>query len=425
MPHTRPLPVLPALVTVESLGGLGDGIATLDGTPVFIPKSCPGDRIMARVVHQNRDGMYAKIEELVTPGPGRHIPPCRYFDRCGGCSLQQLSPDSYREFKSRTFQNAITHAGYDGSNAEISFLPSDTRRRVEFKIDMQSGKPLLAFHEPRSHTPIAIERCLILHPQLQALIAPVNAWLADAPFASGLFALSLTLADSGTDMLLTFRGPDMPQAIPLDGVCARLGVNRINLRPREGKAATAASAAPVTMALAGYDIPLPPDAFLQATAEGQKLLTESALAACDGAKQVVDLFCGIGTYSFPASRRVKTHAAEGDTGMIQAMREAIGRHGITSLSCEARDLFKNPFSAGELAGYDAAIINPPRLGARAQCEQLALARIPRIALISCNPATFTRDARILKAAGYRMASAMGVDQFVYSPHLELTALFCL
>lgn len=396
--------------------------------PVFIPKSSSGDRLKVRIIHQNRDGMQARIEDIISPGPQRVLSPCTYFDRCGGCSLQQLSLNSYREFKTGIVHNALTHAGYSNASADILFLPPDSRRRVEFKIAHNTEKPALAFHEPRSHTPITIDKCLILHPQLQALIAPVNAILADAEFTRYLYALSLTLSDTGIDMLLTFQteawqNGNALSSIPNMGICARLGINRISARGRKGAPRIIETVQPVEMKLDGYAIPLPPDAFLQATLEGQQYLTEKALSACKGASGIIDLFSGIGTYSFAASRLAPTHAAEGDTSMVEAMQSSIGRHGITSLSCEQRDLFKHPFSRRELALYDAAIINPPRAGAKNQCRELAASGIANIAMISCNPATFARDARILKEAGYRLTSATAIDQFVFSPHIELVAVF--
>ena len=137
------------------------------------------------------------------------------------------------------------------------------------------------------------------------------------------------------------------------------------------------------------------------------------------AASVVDLFCGIGTYSFCLSESTKVHAVEGDADMIAAIR----RHATPSLSVEQRDLFKNPLTAKELARFDAAIINPPRIGAKAQTEQLAQSDIGTICMVSCNPASFARDAKILGSAGFTLAQAQGIDQFVYSPHLEITGVF--
>ncbi len=375
------------------------------------------------IVHENRDGAQAQIDNILGWGIDRIIPPCGYFDRCGGCSLQQLSEPSYQAFKTKIFYNALTHAGYKTDDAKTVFFPASTRRRVEFKIAREEGRIRLAFLEPRSHTPVTIDHCLILRPELQALIAPISQALSAGDFSATLYSVGLTIADSGIDMLLTFRNTDLAALPPMESLCKLLGLARISARNREEATRILHIEKPVEMTLGGYAIPLPPDAFLQASAEGQALLTEAALAACDGAKSVVDLFCGIGTYSFAASRKAKTQAVESDAAMVAAMQKSIKQHSITSLTAEKRDLFKTPLTPFELNRFDAAIINPPRLGAKAQCEYLAKSTVKTVAMVSCNPATFSRDAKILKSAGFKLQFAQAIDQFVFSPHLEITALF--
>jgi len=422
LPLTQASPAT-ATVRVESLGGLGDGIARLNGKPVFIPKSIPGDELLVRIIHENRDGLQAQIETILTPGPHRIIPPCGYYDICGGCSLQHFSDPYYRDFKTRVLRNSITHAGYSNIPSEVTFISPSTRRRVEFKIDHSGAQPALAYHAPKSHTPVTIKNCLILTPELQSLIGPLNHALSQWQFTPTLYALSLTAADSGIDMLLTVRGELIPPMPDMKPWCETLGINRISIRTREGKPEILAQIKAVEMNLGGYSIPLPPDAFLQATAQGQELLTEAALEACDGNQDVADLFCGIGTYSFAASKLANVHAIEGDAGMVRAMQSSVKTNAIAALHASQRDLFKNPLKPSELSRFNAVIINPPRLGAKAQCEELARSQIKTITMISCNPATFARDAKILKTAGFDLVSASGIDQFVFSQHLEVVAQF--
>jgi len=393
-------------VTVESLGGLGDGIASYNGKPLFVAKSCVGDRLRVRIVHENHDGYQGIITEVLSGGEHRREAPCVYFSECGGCSLQQLQEEHYRAFKTRMLASAVARSGYD-MPADILFLPTGTRRRVEFKV----GGGTLAFHAPRSHRPVAVEHCLILTPALQALIAPLNEVVGDW---SGLFSVGLTQADVGIDMMLTFR--DSIPALALEAVCAQLGIARVCVRTREGKAKILHQAGPVEMLLGDKRVALPPEAFLQATAEGQAALTQAVLEGVMDATLVVDLFCGIGTYSFPLSARAKVHAVEGDGAMVAAAKAA-------GLSAEQRDLFKSPLTAKELARFDAAVINPPRAGAKAQCEQLVASGISRVVMVSCNPASFARDAALFNKNGFRLTRALGIDQFVFSQHLEIVGIF--
>jgi len=413
----------PVMVTVESLGGLGDGIASYNGKPLFIPKSCAGDRLEVRIVHENHNGLQGVIERIISPGPERRDAPCPYFDRCGGCSLQQLVPVAYREFKTRMLHSALARAGFPSPDAQVVFLPAATRRRVEFKVSHEAGNIALSFHAPRSHTAIAIDQCLVLRPELQAMIAPVNRALSSYKAAKYLYAVSLTAADSGIDMLLTFKGCDIASLPPLDRIASELNLARICVRIAETQPIVAVQSTSVDMQLGDFLVPLPPDAFLQATREGQEQLTTAALKAAEGATSVIDLFCGIGTYSFPLSAQSAVHAIEGEAVMVAAIQKAAQKYGIRSLTAEARDLFKHPFTVQELARFDAAVINPPRTGAKAQTEALAQSAISSVAMISCNPATFARDAQILAAGGFSLVSAQGIDQFVWNQHLEIAALF--
>lgn len=411
--------VIEADVEITALGGLGDGVAQHAGAPLYVPKSCVGDRLRVRAGHEN----YAEIIEILHAGPDRRAAPCEYFDRCGGCALQQLSAESYREFKTKIFHDSLARAGFPEVRGDVEFLPSATRRRVEFNIAWNNNIPSLAFYAPRSHQPIAISRCPVLVPALQTIITPLNAALAAWPFARSIAALSLTLADAGVDMVLTLKHNALPDAAMLVRDAALLGIARVSARTADKKLHVLVKHAPVEMRLRPCAVPLPPDAFLQATAQGQHLLTDFAIAATQHATQLVDLFCGIGTYSLPLAAHTQVHAMEGDAAMTGALRNAAKRQNISALSVEARDLCKHPLTARELNRFDAAIINPPRAGAAAQVQELAASQLKNIVMISCNPATFARDALTLKQAGFALTRAQGIDQFVWNPHLEIAAQF--
>jgi 23S rRNA (uracil1939-C5)-methyltransferase len=177
------------------------------------------------------------------------------------------------------------------------------------------------------------------------------------------------------------------------------------------------------MQLGDFHIPLTPNGFLQATKEGQDKLTAIVMKATAPASRVLDLFCGIGSYSFPLSSTAPTHAVELDKEMVASMHAAIKRNAVPNLTVEQRDLFKHPIAAPELNSFHTVVINPPRIGAKAQCLQLAQSSVAKVVMISCNPATFARDAKILNNAGFRIINATGIDQFVWSPHLEIAAVF--
>ncbi|MBY0408152.1 MAG: hypothetical protein K2Q01_10705, partial [Rickettsiales bacterium] len=196
-----------AEVTVTSVGGLGDGLSQWQEKTLFIPKTCVGDRVRARIIHENHEGYTATLLEVLEAGPERVPAPCPHFAACGGCTLQQLNETAYRDFKTRTLHSAITRAGFDHAIAQMQFLAPGTRRRVEFKLHHLPEGLRLGFFEPRSRTPVPITECLILRPELQALLAPLTEALKRLSNLRNIRACALTLADSGIDLLLTLQDP--------------------------------------------------------------------------------------------------------------------------------------------------------------------------------------------------------------------------
>lgn len=411
-------------VTIDALGGLGDGIARLHGKPIIIPKTCGGDRLKVQIIRETKDCYHGVMTDLIHPGPERQTPPCQYFDRCGGCTMQHLVPSAYSDFKHRLLHEAIARTGFAAPQSEVIFLPAHTRRRVEFKLHHTKSNVSLAFHALRSHTPVVVSECLVLHPALQSLIGPLSNALSALPGVDAIYAVSATIADEGIDLVLIAKQPValLPSALEL--LCTVTGIARVSTRIGDDAPRVAHEASPVKMHLGGYPVALPPGAFLQATAQGQQLLTEHVVRAIKpNAASVIDLFCGIGTYSFSLSRHAKTHAVEGDQTMVDTITSTVSKEQIKGLTAERRDLFKNPLPASVLKRFDAAVINPPRAGAKAQTEQIANSGIPTVVMISCNPATFARDAAILRLAGYTLAFIQGIDQFLWSQHLEIAAVF--
>jgi 23S rRNA (uracil1939-C5)-methyltransferase len=404
------------------LGGLGDGIATFNGKPLFIPKSTQGDVLDIRIVHETKEALRGEIAAIVTAGPQRVQAPCPHFSLCGGCSHQHIAQQHYRDFKQGILHTALGYAGFRDYPADITFLPAATRRRAEFKILFDGNRLALAYHGLRSHDRIAIQSCIILTPALQNLLPPLAQVLGKLPFARELESVSITQADSGIDLLLELKKPMVVEENSLSALAETLNIGRISLQTGSG-IKTLLERHPIAIDCGGYAIAIPPHAFLQASKEAQILLTEKILAATAGVKSIVDLFCGIGTYSFPLAKSAQVLALEGDATMASGLRAATHAHGITTLTAKQRDLFKSPLTAKELSPFTAAIINPPRAGAKAQTEALAQSKIQKVVMVSCNPATFSRDAKTLKEASFSLESAQGIDQFAYSPHLEIVAVF--
>lgn len=397
-------------LTITRLGGLGDGSGLHEGKPVFISKSCIGDVLKVQETSAKSDAKRAEILEIITAGPNRVSAPCPHYAACGGCSLQHLSTDSYQQFKRDIITSALGYADFPDVIPVFHFLSPANRRRADFKVDHAK----LAYVSAKSHDRVAIESCLILVPELQALIQPINQLLPQFPHVTGL---AMTRADSGIDILLQVKSSEGGLA-SYQHFADALPIARLSVQWPSGPIQSLAQTDQVLMNLSGHDVPIPADAFLQASAEAQALITDIVVKTTNGVSPVVDLFAGIGTYSFPMSARARVHAVDNNGPMIDHIRSISPK-----VTVQKRDLFLNPLSAAELSKYKAAVINPPRMGAAAQVKQLATSSIRKIVMISCNHATWSRDARVLKQAGYTLESLTVIDQFVFSPHLELVSVF--
>ncbi len=383
--------------------------------------------LSVRIIHNTRELSRGEIVEVIKPGEKRVEAPCPHFAVCGGCSLQQMEIGYYQEFKRKIVSNALRQSGFADAVANTIFLVPASRRRAEFKLLKEDGKWHFAYLGRSSHTKVAITTCLILEPQLQNILPLLQEHISSLPFVQDIESVSITAADSGIEVILQLSSAAKSLktgnfAGELKHIAEMVNLRRIAIVNHAYEPLAAIENGALTMRLGNIDISLPHDAFLQATSEGQKLLTDFAVSGASGAKRIADLFCGIGTYSVVMAETASVHAIDDHALMISNFKQAANANKL-NLTAEARNLFTKPLSASELKSLDAVVINPPRLGAKAQCEQIALANIKKVVMVSCNPATFARDAKILKNAGFTLKDALAIDQFVWSPHLEIAASF--
>lgn len=419
----------PVELEIASLGAHGDGIARHAGTQIYVPYTVPGDRVLARLERQRGEGRAASLEKLLVSGPGRAAPSCRHFGACGGCALQHLDAALYEETKLGLVRNALARHGFaDAPVAPLRRIPPGTRRRVRLSLARprnQTGWPGVGFAERASHTLVDIGECAVLEPRLFAMVEPLRAFAAEILEPGEGGHATMQAVDGGIDLLLDLpRIPGLGGLEALAGFAAKHDLARLVWRgPDGGEPVPAAQRRPVQVVFAGVAVDLPVEGFLQATREAEAALTEAVLGAVGGATRVADLFAGIGTFTFALAAERKAHAVEGWQPAVAALRAAAHRAVLDRVSAETRDLESRPLEPDELKAYDAVVFDPPRIGAKAQAAALARSRVPRIAAVSCNPATFARDARLLVSGGYRLASVQPIDQFLWSPHIELVAAF--
>ncbi len=398
-------------VKIKRLGHLGDGIA--DG-PIYVPAALPGE-----VVSGTLDGEHLRDPKIDTPSENRVKPPCSHAKSCGGCQLQHASDAFVSDWKRDVVRQALAAHGIAVDLGEPVMSPPQSRRRATFSVRRTKKGALAGFHMKASDTIISVPNCQLVHPDLTAALRMVEALGVLGASRKGELSVLVTRSDTGLDVSV-MGGKEMD--VDLHQSLAELAREYDLARIAWDGEIALQRRAPV-LRLGSADVTPPPGAFLQATKEGEAALIDAVKQALTGAKRVVDLFAGCGTFALPLARDAMVHAVEGDRDMVNALDHAWrNAEGLKRITHESRDLFRNPLLPDELSKFDGVVIDPPRAGAAAQVAELASAKIPRIAHVSCNPATFARDTATLIRAGYDVEWVQVVDQFRWSTHVELVAL---
>ena len=386
------------------LAGRGDGV-TADGR--FVPMAAPGDTL-------NADG-------TIILGPHRATPPCRHFSTCGGCQLQHIDDSAYADYLTARISEALTAQGVAVPEiAPPHISPPHTRRRASLRAERKGRVVTLGFREGKSHKLVDLAECPVMHPALFALVRPLRGLLSTLVRDKRGADIRMTLADQGVD--LTIAGVEVEGLAATEALtdfAARHSLARLSIDEGYG-ASPRWEPEPVTVTLGGVAVIMPEGAFLQATADGEAAVVAAVRSIIGDATSVADLFAGLGTFTFASARAC--HAVEGARDAVLALLSAANR-GVLPVTSEHRDLFRRPLNSAELARFDAVILDPPRAGATEQVAQLAESVVPRIAYVSCNPATFARDAKQLVDAGYTLGKITPVGQFRWSTHVELAASF--
>ena len=388
---------------IVRIAARGDGL-TASGRHVAF--AAPGDLLLA-------DG-------TVQPGPGHQVPPCRHFPECGGCQLQHLTDNAYADYCVSRVTGALAQHGLEAEIRAPHLSPPRTRRRASLRALKAGGRVLIGFNAAGSNRIVDMAECHILHPRMFDLLQPLRGLLTSILPAKRTAEVHLTLADQGADLML--KGVAVTGLEAVEALTAFCEANRLaRLSIDEGYGAEPRyEPQPVTATLGGIPVPLPIGSFLQATSDGEAALVEAVREAMSGASRIADLFAGLGTFALSLEGQVT--AAEASREAVLALKSAAARSARPP-HVDHRDLYRRPYDAKELTAFDAVVLDPPRAGAQEQVRELAASSVPRIAYVSCNPATFGRDAEILASGGYKLGSVRPVGQFRWSTHVELAAAF--
>ncbi|MEO8617781.1 MAG: class I SAM-dependent RNA methyltransferase [Sphingomicrobium sp.] len=382
---------------IVRIAARGDGVSASGKHVAF---AVPGDQLAD-------DGSLVR-------GPGHQAAPCRHFPECGGCQLQHLTDPAYADYCRSRVSGALSQQGIDTVIRVPYLSPPRSRRRATLRFVRAEGRIMLGFNAAATNRVIDLAECLVLRPELFALLKPLRGMIGRLGGRAG--EVQLTLTDQGNDVALKGVRTEGLEAIEaLTEFCENNRLARLSIDEGYGPEPRY-EPRPVTVTLGSTAVPLPIGAFLQATVDGEAVLAAAVRESTAGAASPIDLFAGLGTFALVLDGKVT--AAEASRDAILSLKRAAPR-----IDAQHRDLYRRPYDIADLAAHDAAVLDPPRSGAEEQVKQLALSTVGRIAYVSCNPATFARDAAILVAGGYRLDWVHPVGQFRWSTHVELASSF--
>jgi 23S rRNA (uracil1939-C5)-methyltransferase len=404
---------------ITRLGRRGEGIAETPTGAVDVPYTLPGEAVTVEDWPGHADRR--RLLNVESASAERIAPLCPHFGVCGGCALQHWNEVRYREWERALVTEALAQVGLNVPVDPLIDAHGQGRRRVVFHARRGTRDVLaVGFAALRAHHVVPIDRCPVLAPSLDGALAV--AW-AIAEVLKGErkpLDIQVTGTEAGLDVDIRGSGPlTAARATELARVADQHRLARLT---RHGEIIAQHMIPTVMMGRAC--VPLPPGAFLQATAAGEAKLAELVAENCGAATKIVDLFAGVGPFALRLAERARVTAADNGKGATAALRRAAETtQGLKPIEVVVRDLFRSPFTPAEFKGVDCVVFDPPRQGAQAQVRELAASTVATLVAVSCNPTSFARDARILVDGGYRLTRVTPVDQFLYSPHVELVAKF--
>ncbi|WP_031336452.1 class I SAM-dependent RNA methyltransferase [Rhodopseudomonas sp. B29] len=406
-------------LAIDQVGHRGDGVSLGGAEAVYVPFALGGDTVEVETVPGHPDRR--KLLRVVTASTERVAPFCPHFGICGGCAIQHWREDAYQAWKRNLVIETLAQAGIACDVDALIDAHGAGRRRITLHAKKGTHDVLkVGFTAAGSHEVIAIDHCPILDPGLTGALDA--AWaLAEALTGVGKpLDIQVTATENGLDIDVRGSGPLPPKLVTQLSALAEK--HRLARLTRHGELVL--QRVPPVVTIGKAQVTLPPGAFLQATARGEAVLAELAIGQLGKAKQVADLFCGVGPFALRLAEKARVFACDSDAPAVSALQKAAAATpGLKPIKAEARDLFRRPLAPPELRDFDAVLFDPPRQGAQAQATQLAASKVPLVIAVSCNATTFARDGKLLIDGGYALERVTPVDQFKHTAHVELVARF--
>lgn len=407
-------------LVIDHVGHRGDGVATVNGESVYVPYTLGGETVEVAPVpghHPDRRRLVA----IDTESPERIAPFCPHFGVCGGCAIQHWASEPYQAWKRDLVVTTLKQSGIECEVAQLVDAHGAGRRRITLHARMGTHEVLkVGFAASGSHDIVPIDRCPILDPSLDGAIEA--AWAVAEPLIGTGKPLDIQVTATSSGLDIDVRGSGAVSTKLIGKLSEVAKQHRLARLTRHGELVLMRT--PPVIIIGTAQVALPPGSFLQATVAGEETLAALVAEHCKRGKHIADLFCGVGPFALRLATKAKVAAFDSDPGSIAALQAAVkATPGLKPLKAEMRDLFRRPLVPQELRDYDTVVFDPPRQGAQAVATQLAASKIPTVVAVSCNVATFARDAKILIDGGYKIDGVTPVDQFRHTPHVELVARF--
>lgn len=400
---------------IDFVGHKGDGIARLNHEPIYVPFALDGETVTVK-----GSGTRREIDTIVKPSQQRIEPICKYFGTCGGCQLQHMSQAAYLKWKKSLVTEPLSRVGITTEPDVLLTYPDASRRKCVFNAQRSPEGMVLGFNEKSSNEIVALDTCPILVPLINEQLSAIYDLVNSIPTARHPLRISVLVTQNGLDIAIEDAKAlsEAERQVLIRKTIAhkfsRLTVN----------AETLIKTAEPQIEIANTVVSPPPAAFVQALKQAEEDMSDIVASFLKGCKQVADLYCGIGTFALRLAENSAVHAVEENgealDSLDQAWRQTGGR--LKQIKTEKRNLERRPVTFGELKKIDGLVFDPPRAGAELQCKQIAKSRVGKVAAVSCNPNTLATDLEILIAGGFKIKRVIPIDQFKYTPHVEVVAL---
>lgn len=402
-------------LVIDRLGAQGDGIATAQAGNVFVPFTLQGEKVTVM-----GDGKRRDLESVISPSSTRINPICTHFGKCGGCQLQHMEAGAYLQWKRDIVVAALRAENIDALVEPVQAFEKGNRRRAVFAAKQTSEGVVIGYQERHSHALIALAECPVLVPAIINELPAIKSAISGLLSPKDASHVTVLCCANGLDIALECK--EMPSTQQRKNTIRRFMETKFCRLSVNGEVLVELKSPRLTFG--ATDITPAPGVFVQAMKPAELAMSDlvkNHLAKC---KKTADLFCGIGTFALQLAEFSSVIALESDEASIQALvlawRETAGK--LRTINAEKRDLYRRPLTSAEMKKIDGVVFDPPRAGAEMQAKQLAKSKVKKIAAVSCNPTTLARDLRILMDGGYKLISVTPLDQFIYTPHVEIVAL---